>query len=322
MSNPSLKDILGKIAEYEKNNPFKGSPSALYEAKNYLISLGGKRARPAALIASNLAFKGDIDAALPAAWAYELFHNFTLAHDDIMDEAPLRRGKPALHKKYDEPTAILAGDNMMLLVYEILFKYKAAEAVSLSKLLTKTGVEICEGQYMDMEFEQSIDIVEAEYIEMIKLKTSVLLAACLKAGALLAGASQANQDKLYELGINLGLGFQIKDDLLDAFSTNPKVGKVQGGDILAGKKTILWTRFMELASVEQKEDLNALYAESKDNNKVNKVLSLFNELDIKGSVSKTMNDYYDKAWEIFKALDSNNKGSLGEFISYITEREH
>lgn len=320
----NLSRVFKEIKAYELENRFEGIPDKLYEAKNYLISIGGKRARPAAFIASAIAFGGDLKYALPAAWCFELFHNFTLSHDDIMDEAPLRRGMPSLHKKYDMPTAILAGDNMMLFVYKELFNYSPNHALELSQLITQTGIEICEGQFMDMGFEESDQITEEEYIEMIKLKTSVLLGACFKGGAILANANAKEQNEVYELGINLGLGFQIKDDLLDAFSENPKVGKVQGGDIIAGKKTILWTRAMELSNETQKEELSKIYSDQSvdPQEKISSVLQIFKDLKIEQSVSETMNAYYDKAQEQYHQLPSRNKEVLGEFISYLTQREY
>ena len=312
--------------QYLEQNPFKGNPKGLYEAKNYLVNLGGKRARPIALLAALEAAGGDVNKGLRAAWGFEVFHNFTLAHDDIMDDANLRRGKPTMHAKFNVPTAILAGDNMMMLVYKRLMGYEPNDSLLLMKLITQTGIEICEGQFMDMGFEEMDNVSQESYLKMIELKTAVLLAACLKAGGSLGGASENDLNALYNLGIQLGMGFQIKDDLLDAFSSNPKVGKVQGGDIIVNKKTILLIKALELANESQRKELKywLSLAEFDITEKVDAVLNIFSDLRIEQSISGLMNDYYNKA---FLALDKlsfseDQSQSLKEFVQFIADREH
>lgn len=322
-----MKDIerlYSLFTDFLQKNPFQGEPKTLYEAKNYLLQIGGKRARPIALLAALEAFDPHTEKGLNAAWAFEVFHNFTLAHDDIMDNAPMRRGKNALHTEYNTSTAILAGDNMMLCANEYLLKYDTELALNLIQLLTQTGKEICEGQYIDMDFEERDVVSEAEYIQMIRLKTSVLLGACFKAGGLIGGASNQQVNQLYEMGVELGIGFQIMDDLLDAFSNNPKVGKVQGGDILANKKTILWIQAMTDANESQKEKLNHWFSSENSNStdKVNEVLKIFKELNIERKVKLKMNKHYQNANSIFNELAISKNSALFQFIEFISTRTY
>ncbi len=319
--------LLASFLKYLENNSFEGKPAGLYEAKNYLASLGGKRARPIALMAAAEAANGTIETALPAAWAFEMFHNFTLAHDDIMDRAVMRRGKPALHDQYDEATAILAGDNMMLFVYQRLMNnYPNEVSIPLMKLVTQTGIEICEGQFMDMEFEKLKRVKEDSYLHMIKLKTAVLLGACLKAGGIVAGADEQDLEYLYDLGLNLGIGFQIKDDLMDAFSDNPKLGKVKGGDIMSNKKTILYIKALELANEQQGLELKEWFSKEVANNseKVQAVLALFRTLKVEENVEAMMNTYYHKAYQDLQKLSFNNQKMepLQAFVGFLAGREH
>jgi len=321
-----IERLLATFTTYLDQNPFQGNPQGLYEAKNYLACLGGKRARPIALLAATEAAGGDPSKALQAAWAFEMFHNFTLAHDDIMDKADMRRGQPALHKKFDEPTAILAGDNMMLFVYQGMLQYPDETSIPLMKLITKTGIEICDGQFMDMEFEKMEVVTQEAYLEMITLKTAVLLGACLKAGGIVAGVNAQDQELLYDLGKNLGIGFQIKDDLLDAFSNNPKVGKVKGGDIIANKKTILYIKALEWADSDQKQALKNWFAQEQfdSNEKVSAVLDIFETLDVESKIESIMNMYYEKAFADIDRLSFNPKQMepLKEFAQFIAGRHH
>lgn len=325
MSKP-IERLLASFLDYLQHNSFEGNPKGLYDAKNYLASLGGKRARPIALLASAEAANGSLDEALPAAWAFEMFHNFTLAHDDIMDRAAMRRGQPALHDKFDEPTAILAGDNMMLFVYQRLMEYPDEKSIPLMKLVTQTGIQICEGQFMDMEFEKMGHVEEESYLHMIKLKTAVLLGACLKAGGIVADANQKDIDYLYQLGLNLGIGFQIKDDLLDAFSDNPKVGKVKGGDIMSNKKTILYIKALELANESQAKELKHWFDKEGTNDqvKVQAVLDIFNAVGVEKKVEDMMNTYYQKAFEDLEKLSfaKEKMAPLEAFAKFLAGREH
>lgn len=327
MTTNSIERLYAQFHSYLEENPFQGNPLELYEAKNYLLNLGGKRARPIALLAANQATdKADMQLSLNAAWAFEVFHNFTLAHDDIMDNALKRRSKNTLHIEYDLPTAILAGDNMQLFVYQKLMTYEPHLAFPLMELITTTGIEICEGQFMDMQFERSKTVMESDYIEMIRLKTAVFLGACLKAGGILGNAKENDLNLLYSLGVNLGIGFQIMDDILDAFSDNPKVGKIKGGDILANKKTILLINAMEQANDIQAKELNTWLEKTEfdPKEKVDAVVEIFNELQIEQQAKAKMNTYYDQAIQQCKKLsfDDHKKSILFEFIEFITNRQH
>ena len=317
-----MTHILEIISEYERNHPFEGKPNRLYQAKNYLVSLGGKRARPAALLASCLAFGGSIEEAIKAAWSFELFHNFTLAHDDIMDDAPLRRGKVALHEKYDVPTSILAGDNIMLYVYKNLFEYPQDIALEISKLVTQTGIEICEGQYMDMSFEEMSTIKEEQYIEMIRLKTSVLLAACLKAGAAIAKAPKNIQKEMYDLGVHLGIGFQIKDDLFD-YGYGQDIGKPTGIDIKEKKTTLpLIYALNKVGWLKKRQLINIVKNHNTNRKKVDELFAFVKEQGGIDYAEKVMLDYTQKAKDILMTMPENNaRASLLRLVDYTITRK-
>ena len=223
---------------YIADHSFNQSPTNLYDPVNYIISIGGKRIRPLLLLIAADAVGGDKSQALDAAYSVELFHNFTLLHDDIMDDAPLRRGRKTVHEKYNINTAILSGDAMMILAYQYLGKYGRADILN---IFSKMAIEVCDGQQMDMDFEERDDVTIPEYIEMIRLKTSVLIGAALQIGALLGGASETQSKHLYLYGVNVGIAFRIQDDLLDTYGT-PKVGKQKCGDIIQNKKTYLYLK--------------------------------------------------------------------------------
>ncbi len=234
-----------KIENEFHGNPFSGTPQNLYDPLNYILGLGGKKIRPVlALIGCEL-YSGQIEKAIPAALTVEVFHNFSLIHDDIMDKAPVRRGKPTVHEKWDTNTAILSGDLMVVKAYEMLLKSEQIFWPELFLVFNKTAAEVCEGQQMDMNFETQMDVTETDYLDMIRLKTSVLLGCSLKMGAIVANASQEEALKIYNLGVNMGIGFQLMDDYLDAFGTPELVGKQTGGDILTHKKTIMVIKAMQ-----------------------------------------------------------------------------
>ena len=231
------------------------SPDGLYAPVRYELSLGGKRVRPLLTLLACEMFGGDCRRAVDAAVGLEVFHNFTLLHDDVMDKADVRRGKPTVHKVWDENTAILSGDAMQIIAFRYIARTPAPHTAAVIDWFLKTALEICEGQQFDMEFENRNDVSEAEYLEMIRLKTSVLLAASLKLGALLGGAPQEDAERLYDFGVNLGLAFQLKDDWLDVYG-DPKVfGKNIGGDILCNKKSYLLIQALERASDDQRKEL-------------------------------------------------------------------
>lgn len=258
------------------------SPVELYEPEAYILSLGGKRIRPLlALIACDL-FEKDPALALNAALAVELFHNFSLIHDDILDAAPLRRNKPTVHVKWNSNIAILSGDVMLVKASQTLEAYEAETFKQLSSLFNKTAIEVCEGQQLDMNFESLSRVSVKDYLHMITLKTAVLLGCSLRMGAIAAGASESSQQQLYTFGMHLGISFQLLDDLLDAFAEDAgKFGKQPGGDILANKKTFLLLRAMELASSAQLKEIEQLLAEKDPARKVKGMLGIYSDLNIK-----------------------------------------
>lgn len=243
-----------KLATYK----FPKEPATLYRPVDYILSLGGKRIRPVLLMAAYNLYKDDVEHAFEAGMAIEVFHNFSLLHDDIMDEADIRRGKPTVHTLYDENTAILSGDVMLIFAYRFLEKYPE-QLVELTRLFTNTSIEVCEGQRMDMDFEVSEDVSIQDYLRMIELKTSVAIAASLSMGGVLAGADEDDKRHLYEFGRNMGIAFQVQDDLLDTFGTEALLGKKIGGDILQRKKTYLYLQSLKLLSKPEADELRKLY---------------------------------------------------------------
>lgn len=237
--------------------PFDRKPEGLYAPVKYVLALGGKRIRPVLMLMAYELYRDDVESIMPAALGIEVYHNYTLLHDDVMDKAEIRRGKPTVHKVWDENTAILSGDSMLVLAYQLMGKAPDNCLRTVMNLFTETALEIGEGQQYDMEFESRMDVSEAEYIEMIRLKTSVLLACALKLGAIQAGAPAADAESLYRFGENLGLAFQLQDDLLDVYGDPKTFGKNIGGDIIEGKKTFMLINALRLASPEQREALTA-----------------------------------------------------------------
>jgi len=292
-----IKEIQALVNKEIETRKIGREPFSLYDPINYTLSNGGKRIRPIlTLMACNL-FSEKIDQAIDAALAIEIFHNFTLLHDDIMDKADIRRGKPTVHKKWNENTAILSGDAMFIKSYDFLFETKTDKFKEILQVFNNTALEVCEGQQYDMEFESRNDVTEQEYLQMIELKTSVLLAAALKIGALIGGAKDTDAECLYDFGINIGLAFQIQDDLLDVYGDAKTFGKEIGGDIVANKKTFLLIKAKSLASKKEKELLEK-YLNKKEitrKEKVSKITAIYNNLNIKLVADKLIADYYQKA---------------------------
>lgn len=293
----------------------------LYEPCRYLLALGAKRVRPALCIMGNELFGEVTEDAKNAAAAIELFHNFTLIHDDIMDKAPLRRGNPTIHAKYGLTAGILSGDVMCIYAYAQLAKVKN-HLPELLQLFNKTAIEVCEGQQLDMDFEQRDDVSIEEYIHMIALKTSVLLACSLKMGALIGGASKENADQLYEFGKNVGIAFQLQDDYLDAFGETDKLGKQNGGDIKANKKTFLLLKAMEGANSLQHTAIEALLKRD-DEAKVPAMLSLFSNTGADVACREAVAHYSDKAFANLEGIDmpEERKQPLFQLASYLLQRE-
>lgn len=311
------------IEDYIKSNQLSGKPDSLYQPMNYMMQLGGKRIRPALTLMAARLFGLEPSKAMPQAIAMEVFHNFTLVHDDIMDNSDIRRGKETVHKKWGTSTAILAGDNLMIASYEMLLKNNPANGFEILQLLNNTAREVCEGQQMDMDFEQSDNVTEADYLEMIKLKTAVLLGCSLKTGALVAGASKDNADKMYNLGIYLGLEFQLNDDLLDAFGDPAHTGKKLGGDIGAGKKTMLAIEANLLANESQKAIINDENLRKNNTDQyINSVLEIYEVLGIKKRVMEITEEYHSKSDQLFDEIDvpSETKEPLLDLVKILRER--
>jgi len=288
-------------------------PQNLYKPIEYILELGGKRLRPILVLMGVTAFEGSHKKGLDAALAIEVFHNFTLLHDDIMDDAPLRRGKDTVHEKWNVNTAILSGDAMMILSYQLLDFYKGDIYKKLMQLFNKTALEVCEGQQYDMDFESREQVSEQEYIQMIGLKTSVLVAAALKMGAIIAEAPEQEAQKIYDFGLNLGIAFQLQDDYLDAYGDSASFGKQVGGDIMENKKTYLYIEALKNANPEIKKELLGWYAEDLEDNteKVRRVKELFTLTNSDRSTQDAIQSYTKKA---FKVLDTISISKANSFV--------
>lgn len=300
--------------------------STLYEPVHYLLSLGGKRLRPALVIMASEACGGNKSDAVPAALAVELFHNFTLMHDDIMDNAPSRRGHPTVHIKWNVNQAILSGDAMFAMAYTLLAKCDSRRLPALLDLFNKTALEVCEGQELDMQFESRVDVSVPEYIEMIRLKTSVLVAAALAMGATCAGAHAGDVRALYDFGENLGIAFQLLDDWLDTFGEQTRVGKISGGDILADKKTFLMLRTRQKADPESIATLNHYTGNktSPPEEKIAFISTLMRETGADRELLDLANDYRDKALRSLEAssISAEAKVRFTAFANDLMARDH
>ena len=291
----TLEQLAEKYEQFYQQNSFGYKPEGLYAPVRHIMSIPGKRIRPMLLLMATDMFGGNVNEALNAAFALEVFHNFTLVHDDVMDNADIRRGIATVHKQYGLNAAILSGDVMLPYAYKYLMNTKADNIIVAVHLFTKTVIEIVEGQQLDLDFEKRLDVTVAEYLKMIEFKTSVLLAASLQIGALVAGADAGDQKKLYEFGLNLGLSFQIKDDWLDTFGEGEKVGKKIGGDIIQNKKTFLLITALNDANEEQRNQLLALFQEKDKTKKVAGVMALFSALNICAKTENRINELYQKS---------------------------
>jgi geranylgeranyl diphosphate synthase type II len=316
----SFETLSRQFAEKFDTRHFPEHPASLYEPNEYFLKLGGKRVRPVLCLMGNELFDEIIPDAWHAATAIELFHNFTLIHDDIMDKAPLRRGKPTVHTKYNDSTALLAGDVMLVRAYEYLNKISSAYLSKVLSLFNRTAIEVCEGQQMDMDYESQNDVNMNDYLRMIELKTSVALAASLKVGGLLGGGGERNQNLLYEFGKKLGIAFQLQDDYLDAFGDKNKTGKQVGGDILANKKTFLLIQAMESAS--HKKELEQLIRTNPDN-KIEKVVAVYKDCKADEWALQLKNKYFDEALNHLEdiAVLSKRKEPLTELALFLVQRD-
>jgi geranylgeranyl diphosphate synthase type II len=292
-----------KYEQFYQQNSFNYDPNGLYEPVRHIMSIPGKRIRPMFVLMAADMFGGDLTEALNPAFAMEVFHNFTLVHDDVMDNADIRRGSPTVHVKYGLNGAILAGDVMLSYGYKYLLNIADKHLKQSMHLFTKTAIEIFEGQQLDLDFEKRLDVTVDEYLQMIKFKTSVLLATSLQIGALVAGADAEDQQKLYEFGLNLGLSFQIKDDWLDTFGEGEKVGKKIGGDIIQNKKTFLLITALNDATEEQRNQLLVLFQEKEEAKKVAGVMALFSALNISAKTENRINELYEKSLKSLRSVN-------------------
>jgi geranylgeranyl diphosphate synthase type II len=321
----SLFKILNQAIEEEQNSLNSSAPKEMYEPMSYIIGLGGKRVRPLLTLVGCDIFDTSPNEAIYAALAVELFHNFSLIHDDILDNAPLRRGNTTVHEKWNHNIALLSGDGMMVKAFELLSKSNEKHIFKLLNVFSKTGLEVCEGQQYDMNFETQNKVSVENYIHMITYKTAVLLGCSLQMGAICANASEENQKHLYEFGKHVGIAFQILDDVLDVYADDEKFGKQVGGDIISNKKTFMLLDAFELANVEQTKVLNQLLS-SKDisnSDKVKQVTAIYNLLGVKELAIKEANKHTDIALKHLNELDANpiKKNNLKEFALHLLNRE-
>ena len=316
-----LLDIVkGHIAGLQ----FTRTPKGLYDPVSYVLSLGGKRIRPVLMLMAYNLYREDVKSILQPATGIEVYHNYTLLHDDLMDRADMRRGKATVHKVWNDNVAILSGDAMLVLAYQFMAQCASEKLKDVMDLFCLTALEICEGQQLDMEFEQRKDVKEDEYIEMSRLKTSVLLAASLKIGAILGGASKEDADALYDFGVNLGLAFQLKDDLLDVYGDASVFGKKIGGDILCNKKTYLLIKALEHATPEQREALCAwlVMEQYVSSEKIAAVTALYNEIGVKHFCEIKIEEYSRHAAEYLMAInvDAAKKAELEILMKQMVHR--
>lgn len=322
-----LKPYIQLFEQYIADHPLTKRPVNLYEPADYILSLGGKRIRPVFVLLGYGLYKDDVAYSMEAGMAVEVFHNFTLLHDDIMDQADIRRGQPTVHVKYNTNTAILTGDVMMVKALQCLLNYQ--EPVLVKKLLdvfSKMAFEVCEGQQFDMDFETRSDVTIDDYIEMITLKTSVLIATSIQMGAILAGASVEDQHHLYEFAKNFGIAFQLQDDVLDTFGENAQVGKRIGGDILQNKKTYLYLKAIELADTNQKNTLQERYKTkeiSDEQDKINTVTQIFESVLVKEYSNQVIEAYRDLAISHLQAcqISTEHKESLTALVNELLFRK-
>ena len=310
---------------YLENQIILKEPRNLYDPIQYILSLGGKRMRPVLTLMSAEIFDVSYEKALPAAMAVEVFHNFSLVHDDIMDAAPLRRGNVTVHEKWDTNTGILSGDAMLILAYQYFEKYEPKIFRKLAKLFSKTALEVCEGQQWDVDFETRTDVTIPEYLKMIEFKTAVLVAAAMKMGAIIAKTSKTNAKLIYEFGLNLGIAFQLQDDYLDAFGDPATFGKQVGGDIIENNKTFLFLKAMEFSNATLQARLLYLFTEYTDNveAKIEEVKQIFNESGASQATQDAIKEFTQNAFDTLDKMniDADKKALLQSFGENLMQRK-
>lgn len=306
-------------SEFLSQNAFVGEPNNLYEPMKYIMELGGKRIRPILCLVGTEACGGQVQGALPIAHAMEVFHNFSLVHDDIMDRADQRRGLPTVHKNWNEPTAILAGDNLLVKAYESILSYSGNGKNEILTLFSKTATEVCEGQQDDMDFAERNEVSEANYLNMIQKKTAVLLGCSLASGAIVAGASGSIIQKMYDFAIAIGMSFQMMDDYLDAFGASENIGKVSGGDIMEGKKTWLYIKSCELDS-----NTPAWFSQYEAEQRVSFVQDKWRAMGLDQMLLNVANDYNDHGLAILEDLEEMgvSVNGLKEILEFLQVRTH
>lgn len=321
-----IQSVITAEVEKEITRLSETEPANLYQPIGYALSMGGKRLRPAMVLLAYNMFLHDIAKALPVAMAVEVFHNFTLLHDDIMDKAEMRRNNPSVYKKYNENIAILSGDAMSIMAYKYLLDSKAVQLPAIIGLFSQTALEVCEGQQYDMDFETSLEVSITDYLKMIRLKTAVLLAASLKLGALVADAPAKIANQLYDFGLNLGIAFQLQDDLLDIFADQEKFGKKIGGDIVSNKKTFLLLKALEVSDSESKSVILD-WIQRKDfdaDEKVLAIIGVYNKLNIRKFTEDYIEKFFQAALNILGEIDipSEKKAAMNQLANLIMSRDH
>ncbi|OYP54588.1 isoprenyl synthetase [Prevotella sp. P5-92] len=319
-------ELLKMVNDYIEDATITRQPTSLYDPIKYVLSIGGKRIRPVLLLLTYNMYRDDIERVMPTAVGLETYHNYTLLHDDLMDKADMRRGMPTVHRKWDDNTAILSGDSMLVVAFQRVAQCPAENLQDILSLFTMTALEIGEGQQYDMDFENRMDVTEDEYIEMIRLKTSVLLACAVKMGAIMAGASDKDAKNLYAFGEKLGLAFQLQDDLLDVYG-DPKVfGKAIGGDITSNKKTYMLINAILRANNEQREELiKWITTDNFDKEeKIKAVTKLYNKIGIRQLCEKKINDYFAEALTYLEKVNvpEEKKTALQRFTDQMMHREN
>lgn len=321
----NASQLLDKINVHISELQFTRTPQGLYAPVEYVLSMGGKRIRPVLMLMAYNLYKDDVAQIYNPATGIEVYHNYTLLHDDLMDRADIRRGKKTVHKVWNDNTAILSGDAMLVLAYQYMTAAPVEYLKEVMELFSLTALEICEGQQLDMEFEQRSKVAEEEYIEMIRLKTAVLLAASLKIGAILGGASLKDADNLYDFGMQIGIAFQLQDDLLDVYGDSVVFGKNIGGDILCNKKTYMLIKALERSDDKQLLHLNDwLSADSyQPAEKIEAVTGLYNQLGIRGICESKMREHYTRAMESLEAVSATEekKKELKNLVKLLMYRE-
>ncbi|MGL5937461.1 MAG: polyprenyl synthetase family protein [Phocaeicola sp.] len=321
----SASQLLQEVNGYLQTMAYVRKPQQLYAPIEYILALGGKRIRPVLMLLAYNLYKENPSAILSQAVAIETYHNHTLLHDDLMDHADVRRGKPTVHRVWNENTAILSGDAMLLLAYRLLGDTTPAYLPAILHLFTETNIQICEGQQWDMEFETRLDVTVDEYMEMIRLKTSVLVATSLKMGALLADAPAADVEVLYAFGLQMGLGFQLQDDYLDVYGNPDLFGKNIGGDILSNKKTFMLITALARCNEQQRQELMGWITakEFDPQEKIAAVTALYNELDVQSICKSEIQSYYNRGFALLDSIDvpELKKRELHQFVSHLIDRD-